>query len=225
VNRSRVLTFAGGDGIIWSTLGDIDAGRGAKTTRAPTAPNVITDADANTKIFERADVSGSGIGTVAGFSGVEEGDFDLNAPGGSVNAGDAGIRVSGNFNIVTPVFFNADNLDVTGKSKGVAVVTAPNLGGLTEAGNVAGASAHQVVSPAQNQANGQPSVIIVEFLGYGGGGDGDDTGNKEDQRRGAPGRQGYNIESPVQVIGNGELTSLQKSQLTEREKENYGDGR
>jgi filamentous hemagglutinin len=29
VNRSRILTFAGSDEIIYSKLGDIDAGRGA----------------------------------------------------------------------------------------------------------------------------------------------------------------------------------------------------
>ena len=40
MNRSRILTFAGGDETIWSTLGDIDAGRGAKTTRVPSAPEI-----------------------------------------------------------------------------------------------------------------------------------------------------------------------------------------
>src|SRR5262249_17441376 len=94
VNRSRILTFAGGEETIWSTFGDIDAGRGAKTTRVPAAPEVSTDIDAVTHVKERADMSGSGIGTVQAFTGVEPGEVDLIAPVGTVNFGDAGVRVS-----------------------------------------------------------------------------------------------------------------------------------
>ena len=69
VNRSRVLTFAGGDEIVWSTLGDIDAGRGAKTTRVPSAPDIVTDVNAVTKALENADIAGSGIGTSSASRG------------------------------------------------------------------------------------------------------------------------------------------------------------
>ena len=122
VNRSRILTFAGGDEIFWSTRGDVDAGRGAKTARVPSAPDVQTDIDAVTRVLEKADISGSGIGTIVGFAGVEEGDVSLVAPEGTVNAGDAGIRVSGNITIAARFVLNVDNIQVSGQSKGVPKV-------------------------------------------------------------------------------------------------------
>ena len=119
VNRSRVLTFGGGDEVIWSTLGDIDAGRGSKTTRVPSAPDITTSVDAITRVQERPDIGGSGIGTIIGFGGVKEGDVTLIAPRGTVDAGDAGIRVSGNFTVAALFVLNAENIKVGGESKGV----------------------------------------------------------------------------------------------------------
>jgi hypothetical protein len=98
----RVLadqSSAGGDEIIYSKLGDIDAGRGAKTVRVPSAPEIVSNADGVTEVLERADISGSGIGTIIGFPCVEPGDVSLIAPLGTINAGEAGIRVSGNLNL------------------------------------------------------------------------------------------------------------------------------
>ena len=73
------------------TGGDIDAGRGAKTTRVPTRPEIMTDANGNTTIVEKPDIGGSGIGTIEGFAG-EPGDVDLIAPKGTVNAAAAMAR-------------------------------------------------------------------------------------------------------------------------------------
>jgi hypothetical protein len=98
----RVLadqSSAGGDEIIYSKLGDIDAGRGAKTVRVPSAPEIVSNADGVTEVLERADISGSGIGTIIGFPCVEPGDVSLIAPLGTINAGEAGIRLSGNLNL------------------------------------------------------------------------------------------------------------------------------
>ncbi|MGJ7484381.1 filamentous hemagglutinin family protein [Variovorax sp. LT2P21] len=69
VNRSRILSFVpeasarGSDQIIWSSDGDIDAGKGSKTVRVPSAAEVLTDLDGHTTVREKADMSGSGIGT------------------------------------------------------------------------------------------------------------------------------------------------------------------
>ncbi len=108
VNRSRILTFAGADETIWSTFGDIDAGLGAKTTRVVAALDINTNANAVTRVIERADMSGSGIGTVEAFTGVQPGEVDLIAPVGTVNFGDAGVRVSGNFNVAARFVVNID---------------------------------------------------------------------------------------------------------------------
>lgn len=209
VNRSRVLTFAGGDEIIWSTLGDIDAGRGAKTTRVPSQPEVKVDDDGNVSVIEKADIGGSGIGTIEGFTGAEPGDVDLIAPKGTVNAGDAGIRVAGNLNLAALRVLNAANIDVKGLSKGVPGVEAPAVVGLSEAPkNNAGDAAQQAAASNTSQV---PSVIIVEVLGYGGG-DGEDKDNEKNKDR-TNGRRSQDIRSRYQVIGAGELTEDQTNAL------------
>ncbi|MBB4425814.1 filamentous hemagglutinin family protein [Bradyrhizobium sp. CIR48] len=218
VNRSRILTFAGGNEIIWSTQGDIDAGRGAKTARVPSAPEILTDIDAVTRVIEKADISGSGIGTIIGFTGVTEGDVNLIAPQGTVNAGDAGIRVSGDILIAARFVVNVDNIQVSGQSKGVPkaeVKTAPL------AIDTKDKAANDAVKDVTKQGSSdRPSVIIVEVLGYGGGGGGQspqpDAG--DDERRRAPDKQSYDPNGMFRVLGNGEFTAEQLKNLTEDER-------
>lgn len=214
VNRSRILTFSGGDVTIWSTLGDIDAGKGAKTSRVPKAPLTETDVDTVTLIKEQADISGSGIGTVIGYAGVEPGDLDLVAPVGTVDAGDAGLRISGNFNVAALVVLNTDNIKVGGESKGVPKAQAPVVNLTAETKDKAASDA---VKDASQQGSGseRPSVIIVEVLGYGGG-TGDDQRRQDDEdtrKRGQSGLQ--DPRSRVQVLGAGELSYDEAQRLAE----------
>jgi filamentous hemagglutinin len=214
VNRSRVLTFGGGDEVIWSTLGDIDAGRGAKTTRVPSPPDITTSDDAVTKVQERPDIGGSGIGTVIGFGGVEEGDVTLVAPRGTVDAGDAGIRVSGNFTVAALVVLNAENIKVGGESKGVPKAASAPVSLNVDTKDKAAADA--IKDATQTSTGERPSVIIVEVLGYGGGNDAapqekDPNRDREDQRS-------YNTNGLVQMVGAGSLNSEQSQALTEEEK-------
>ncbi|TWT03885.1 filamentous haemagglutinin family protein [Reyranella sp. CPCC 100927] len=227
VNRSRVLTFGGGDEILWSTLGDIDAGRGAKTTRITSAPDIVTDVDGNTEIRERPDMSGSGIGTIAGVGGVEKGDVDLIAPLGTVNPGDAGIRVAGNLNVAALIVLNVDNFEVEGEIKGVprptaAVTVAPPT---TDPGQAAQA-ADDAVKKASGRNTDTPSIITVEVLGYGGGGSakGGDDEKKKSESGGDTGQPVRKVDaaptqdpaSAYQVLGAGELTAEQTRTLIEQ---------
>jgi filamentous hemagglutinin family protein len=216
VNRSRILTFGGGDEIIWSTLGDIDAGRGAKTTRVSSAPEVQTDADAVTRILEKADMSGSGIGTIVGFTGVEPGDVDLIAPLGTVNAGDAGIRVSGNFSCACFNIVNVGNIQVEGEIKGLPPAEGVTGSLKVEGGDTNNAASDAAKAATQSNAGAQPSVIIVEVLGYGGGGEPQDEERERDRQSS---REGYDPNSAVRMLGNGRLTAEQMGGLTEEERQ------
>ena len=222
VNRSRALTFSGGDVTIWATLGDIDAGRGAKTTRVGTPPRIVTDKDTVTRLVEQSGIAGAGIGTVIGFAGVEPGDLDLVAPSGTVNAGDAGIRVAGNFNVAALVVLNTDNIKVGGDSKGVPKAQAPAVNLTADTKDKAAADAVKD-STQQNTAAAQPSIIIVEVLGYGGGSDAETERRKEEEERSKRSDvRGYDATSPYQVIGLGPLTDSQLATLAAKKREQAG---
>jgi hypothetical protein len=122
VNESRVFAADGGDILVWSTEGDIDAGRGAKTAISAPPPRVTIDENGQTRVQFPAALTGSGIQTLATSPGRKPGDVDLFAPRGVVNAGDAGI-VAGNLTIAATAVLGADNIQVSGVSVGVPVDT------------------------------------------------------------------------------------------------------
>jgi hypothetical protein len=179
LGTSRIFTLRGGNEIIYSALGDIAAGVSSKTVQAAPPTRVLIDpqsADVQTDLAGLA--TGGGIGVLESVAGVPPGDVDLIAPTGTVDAGDAGIRVSGNLNISAVLILNATNIQVGGTSVGTPVVAAPNLAGLTAASNSTGATANAAVEAAQQgrsetTQNDVPSIVTVEVLGYGGGDDED----------------------------------------------------
>jgi len=167
VNSSRILTFEGGDVMIWSTLEDIDAGRGKKSSRSSQRPVWETDVDGNTMLVEKGPVSGSGIGTVRGIRSAGEGDVDLVAPEGTVNAGDAGIRVTGNITVAAQQVIGADNIDVEGESIGIPQVEAVDVSLNLDASNAA-ASAAQAAAQAGGRNNpNRPLTVTVTIEGFG----------------------------------------------------------
>ncbi len=99
------------------------------------------------------------------------GDIDLIAPLGTIDAGEAGIRVSGNVNVAALQVVNAANIQTQGQSSGIPLVASVNTGALTSA-SAAASSATQAaedVSRQQQAAARQrmPSVITVQVLGFG----------------------------------------------------------
>lgn len=173
VNESRVFTLRAGDILIWSSQGDIDAGRGAKTAVSAPAPILVTDANGNTS-FKFQSVSGSGIRSILTDSNIVPGSVDLIAPSGVVNAGDAGIGAAGNINIAALRVVGADNIQVGGRSTGVPLGDTGSAGrGLAGLGNVASEATRSVEQAtrsigAANQADAvRPGYISVEVLGVG----------------------------------------------------------
>ncbi len=217
LGQSRVMTTFGGDIQIWSAEGDINAGRGSKTTVVYTPPRRIYDAWGNVNLSPQVPSTGAGIATLNPIPEVAPGDIDLIAPLGTIDAGEAGIRVSGNVNVAALQVVNAANIQTQGQSSGIPLVASVNTGALTSA-SAAASSATQAaedVSRQQQAAARQrmPSVITVQVLGFG-------NERLEPSRDGASRSPGYNPDSAVQVLGAGALGEQARSQLTDEERGN-----
>lgn len=214
VNQSRVFTLGGGDVVMWSSEGDIDSGKGAKTALSAPPPRLVYNSTTGTYTTELSgEATGSGIATLRTLPGVRVSDVVLMAPHGTVDAGDAGIRVSGNLVIAAQSIRNADNIQVSGTSIGVPTGET-NTGALTTANNTSGAAAQQVDKPVAGGSS-QPSIIIVEVLGYGGG---DPERRDDDRSRDGRQRQSYDPDDMFRVIGNGTLSAEQSRNLTDEER-------
>lgn len=205
IGIGRIFTLRGGDEIIWSSEGDIAAGSSPKTVQSAPPTRVVIDPQGGSVQTDLAGLAtGGGIGVLATVQGIEPGDVDLIAPNGTVDAGDAGIRVSGNLTIAAVQVLNAENIQVAGTSTGTPStpsVSAPNLAGLSAASNAAGAAnsaadqaTKQPTRESETKSDELPSIISAEVIGYGGGEDSsisaapampqsDDTTESEDERR------------------------------------------
>ncbi len=169
LGESRILTTFGGNILIWSASGDINAGRGNKTSINIPPVEVLYDNYGNVVLSPTVPTTGAGIGTLDPIPQVVAGDINLVAPLGTVDAGEAGIRVSGNLNIAAAHVENAANIQVGGATSGVPTAPSVDVGALTTAGNSAGAADQAAQSAGKTSApTALPSIWIVEILGYGG---------------------------------------------------------
>ena len=201
INQGKVLTAQGGDILIFSSQGSIDAGRGAKTslsTPPPTRSPVFADVDGERVVVGflftvPASASGSGIQTLTSDpdgtgprSTPVAGNVYLFAPAGTIDAGEAGIRSGGNIVINAQTVLNASNISSSGSSVGV-----PQL----QVGSLASAMASSGANPANAAKGGEeaaaadaarkaaatappprPTILSVEVLGFG------DKNCKEDDK-------------------------------------------
>ena len=178
LGNGRIFTLRGGDIMIWSDQGNIAAGNAAKTVAsAPPAQVLIDPQSGDVKTDLSGLATGGGIGVLATVEGIPPGNVDLIAPSGIIDAGDAGIRSSGNLNLAATKVLNADNIAATGSTAGAPPAApapaAPNVSGASAASSASAAnnSAAQNASQNNNQtpADEAPSVISIDILGYGGG--------------------------------------------------------
>lgn len=182
VNQSRVFTLGGGDILLWSSEGNIDAGKGSKTASAAPPPQIKVDPNTGAITVDTTNaVSGSGIGVLLAKDGISPGSTDLIAPKGEVNAGDAGIRAAGNLNIAALRVVGAENIQFGGAATGVPTANAGSLGaGLSGIGNTSDAAtaagdatkslasnAEKMEKIKQAMADFKPSIVTVEVIGLG----------------------------------------------------------
>jgi hypothetical protein len=80
----------------------------------------------------------------------------------------------------------------------------------------------QAATPAPTAKNNdRPSIVIVEFVGFGGDSDnGTPAQPKDDKQHRTDIDQGYDRRSAVQVVGYGPLTDRESYSLTDEEKRN-----
>lgn len=217
LGQSRIMTTFGGSILGWSAEGDINAGRGSKTTVVYTPPKRVYDTWGNVTLSPSVPSTGAGIATLNPIAEVAPGDIDLIAPLGTIDAGEAGIRVSGNVNIAALTVVNAANISVQGKSTGVPVVSAVNTGAITSASSAASSATQAAEDVARQQQaasrQNQASVFTVQVLSFGN----EQLAPTRDGASRTP-APGYNPNSPVQVLGAGALDEQAKQQLTEEER-------
>jgi hypothetical protein len=223
LGQSRIMTTFGGDILAWSATGDINAGRGSKTTVVFNPPLLVYDDTGDITLSPSVPSTGAGIATLAPIPEVPAGDVDLIAPLGTIDAGEAGIRVSGNVNLAALQVVNAANIAVQGKSTGLPLVATVNVGALTNASAAAAQAAMAAQDVVQRDRNAArqalPSIFTVRVLGFGSDPlDNGDTGSSSDQT-GA--RNGYDAGSAIQVVGDGALTATQSAALTPEERRNW----
>ena len=190
INQGKVITAQGGDILLFSTRGSIDAGRGAKTTLSTPPPlrRPILDAEGNqigVQIIIPASATGSGIQSLTSdpdglgpLAAPKAGDVYLFAPSGTIDAGEAGIRSSGNIVINAQTVLNGSNISVAGSSVGVPVATSGSLAATVASSGTAtntskagedAATAASNAARAAAAADGlqKPTILTVEVLGFG----------------------------------------------------------
>jgi hypothetical protein len=186
VNQSKILTAQGGDILIYSSDGSIDAGRGALTSRNASPPRrVAVYSDKGEFLgfvfLPPIDVSGSGIRTVTSdpdgpgpLKAPPPGSIFLFAPKGSVDAGEAGIASAGDVTIRALQVLNASAISAAGSSNGVPKVDTGGLGALSTAPsqstNRGGDDPTKHLAPSAAGPGDEQtrlSILVVEVLGFG----------------------------------------------------------
>src|SRR6202012_2438228 len=220
VAQSRVMTEQGGNILMWSSNGNLDAGKGAKTSVSAPPPLYACDIDFFCTVDIKGVVSGAGIATLQSLPDVPVGDANLIAPRGTVDAGAAGIRVSGNLNVAALHVANVDNIQVQGKTTGIPVIASVDTGALTAASAATSAVTQMAQNLVRSNAAGVQQrhwIITVQVEGFGDSNDNDDS-----KRKRKPTPVSYNPLSQVSVLGVGGVGRTQRGYLTKEEQEKLG---
>ena len=158
VNESRIMTWYGGDAIVWTDRGSLNAGKGSKTAVSVASNSMYYD-DQLEQYFPKntppAVGSGINLGThdPDGIVGPKEeanpGNGYLFAPSGDIDAGEAGIAGLGLLIFEAQQVLNAQNIDAGAVSIGASAGTEADAG----IGNLTGASSLSETSQMTDDAS------------------------------------------------------------------------
>ncbi|HEY0748438.1 MAG TPA: filamentous hemagglutinin family protein, partial [Steroidobacteraceae bacterium] len=162
VNASRIFTLGGGNILIWSDEGSIDAGRGSKSSLSVPPPQIVFDALGNATLSLSGAVAGSGIRTIQIDPSVAAGNVDLIAPVGTVNAGDAGIGAAGNINIAAQAVLGAGNINFGGSASGVPAQVSNIGASLAGASAAAGSTTNAATASANQEASKATTAPLAQ---------------------------------------------------------------
>jgi filamentous hemagglutinin len=177
VNQSRVFTIQGGNILMWSSNGSIDAGNGSKTaTSTPPPLLVVNPKTGEFSVDATASIVGSGIRVLLGNRNVVPGSVDLFAPTGVINAGDAGIGSAGNIYLGAQQVIGANNINFGGTGAGVPVatvapVTVNGVNNMQDASKAAEQATQSMGTLNQDLDSFRPTFLSVEVIGLGSGDD------------------------------------------------------
>ncbi len=168
LNQSRLFTQRGGDITLWSSNADLNAGQGPKSASNFPPVKLRFNPNGFSEVDSAGSVSGAGIAAFRPAPDVPTSRITLLAPVGTVDAGDAGVRASGDVFVAAARVANADNFKVGGQSFGVpslAVSAAPTI-----PASATSAIAANAFKPNDNPGGAGRSRLFVDVLGYFGGG-------------------------------------------------------
>lgn len=170
VNQSRVFSEAGGDIELWSSNGDLNAGQGPRSASNFPPISVRFDTDGYAQVDSAGSVAGAGIGAFQRSPTDPASSVILVAPAGTVDAGDAGVRATGNVLVAAAHVSNADAFSAGGSISGV-----PASAATPAAANPAASSSAVAAQNSSTQANAdnadRKTIITVEVVGFYGGSD------------------------------------------------------
>lgn len=175
VNSSKIVNrSSGGDLAVWSSVGNIDAGRGQRGARVEAASFALDDFGGQRIANDSPIIAGSGIQNSPAGAG-EIGNTYLLTELGVINAGTAGIQAE-SVTLFAAVVQNTESLDLGSVTTSVSLSTgdsapaaAPDLGASTNASEIAGDPTENL--PATGAGSGdddqQLALLSVEVLGFG----------------------------------------------------------
>lgn len=168
LNQSRLFTNATGDISAWSSNGDLNAGQGPKSAGNFPPVTVRFDLNGYPVVDTAGGIVGAGIGAFKQSPSDPNSRIILIAPVGEVDAGDAGVRASGDVFVAAARVANADNFSAGGTLSGVPTTTvaaAPAVPASAGSALAAIIKQSQPPGPAQDVS----TLISVDILGYAGG--------------------------------------------------------